>query len=229
MFEIIGTPLTAFIFMLLCYFVGGIPFGLLVGRIKGVDLRLEGSKNIGATNAYRVLGKGWGITVFLLDFLKGYTPLAFASYLFIEGGMVPKDLFLVLGGVGAVVGHNFSIFLKFKGGKGMATSAGVLLAWVPISLLVCISLWIIITAVTRYVSLASIAASIVLPISTIIAYQGQWSFMGASLILGAMSVWRHRVNIQRLRDGTEHRFGQKKKEPTKSTDLSESERERVNE
>jgi len=194
---------------LLAFLVGGIPFGLLAGKLNGIDVRNEGSGNIGATNVFRVVGKGWGVLVFALDFLKAFLPMMLYRTLFSEASNFPLefDLFLLVSGVLAVLGHNYSPFLGFKGGKGMATSAGFLAGLIPWSLLVCFSAWIVVLLVTRYVSLASIIAGIALPIGTWIFYPSQTWFLVASVFLGVLAVWRHRSNIQKLRAGTEHRFG----------------------
>ncbi|MBX2825213.1 MAG: glycerol-3-phosphate 1-O-acyltransferase PlsY [Gammaproteobacteria bacterium] len=197
---------------LLAFLIGGIPFGYIAGKLNGIDVRNEGSGNIGATNVFRVVGKGWGLGVFALDFLKAFLPLLIYRQTFVAGYSLPVegDLFLLVAGVLTVVGHNYSPYLGFKGGKGMATSAGFLAGLIPWSLLVCFSAWLVVFLSTRYVSLASIIAGIALPIGTWIFYPSQWWLFAASLFLGVMSVWRHRSNIQKLRAGTEHRFGKPK-------------------
>ncbi len=207
---------------LLAFVIGGIPFGYVVGRMNGIDIRTQGSGNIGATNVFRVVGKGWGILVFALDFLKAYLPLMAYHHLWVKGGGVPidPDLFLLVAGVLCVLGHNYSPFLGFKGGKGMATSAGFLAGLIPWSLLVCFVAWLVVFLVSRYVSLASIAAGVALPVATLIFYPDQTWLVGASVFLGAMSVWRHRSNIQKLRAGTEHRFDRKSR--TDATETTES-------
>ncbi|MDX6766581.1 MAG: glycerol-3-phosphate 1-O-acyltransferase PlsY [Candidatus Methylacidiphilales bacterium] len=204
--TLLGTGIASFL-------VGGIPFGYLAGRMRGIDLRVAGSGNIGATNAIRVLGKAWGIPVFLLDVLKAFVPLVLVQH---WAGNHP-DLYpleaqvvLIIVAMGAVLGHNFCPYLGFKGGKGMATSAGVLLALLPWSCLACFIMFWIFFGLTRYVSVASIAASVTLPISAFLFYPHKGWFCAMALILGVMAVWRHRSNIQRLRNGTELRFGQKK-------------------
>jgi len=195
------------------FLIGGIPFGLLAGKCKGIDLRNVGSGNIGATNAFRMLGKGWGIAVFLLDFAKGYVPLLLVS-VWLKDTVSPLDVVMVLCGMGAVLGHNFSPYLGFKGGKGMATSAGILLAWIPLALLLCVAVWGLVFLVTRYVSLASIIAGLALPVITVVTVPDRLAYIAAAILLGLMSVWKHRTNIRRLRDGTEHRFVRRKAEPT---------------
>jgi len=121
---------------LLAFLIGGIPFGFIAGKLNGIDVRNQGSGNIGATNVFRVVGKGWGIFVFILDFIKAFLPLNLYRYYFagIENLPVEVDLFLLVSGVLAVVGHNYSPYLGFKGGKGMATSAGFLAGLIPWSL-----------------------------------------------------------------------------------------------
>ncbi|MEM6823309.1 MAG: glycerol-3-phosphate 1-O-acyltransferase PlsY [Verrucomicrobiota bacterium] len=207
-------PMIAGIWVI-CFLIGGIPFGFVAGKLNGMDIRTKGSGNIGATNVFRTLGKGWGITVFVFDFLKAYMPLMVIQWLFdpsIRDSLpLPYDLFLLIAGVLTVLGHNYSPFLGFKGGKGMATSAGFLLALVPWSLLICFSTWLLLFLTTRYVSIASIAAGLVLPIATFIFYPDQYWMIGATVFLGLMSVWRHRSNIQRLMNGTEAKFEKKSK------------------
>jgi glycerol-3-phosphate acyltransferase PlsY len=207
--SVSADPIPLAIATLVTFMIGGIPFGLLAGFTKGVDLRHEGSGNIGATNAYRVLGKGHGIAVFILDFLKGFLPVCLAGYLLSEGSL-PPDLVLVVIGLAAVLGHNFSPFLGFKGGKGMATTAGILLAWFPIALAICLGVWLLTFLISRYVSLASILASVALPVATLLTVPDQMAFIVAAFLLGAMGIWKHRSNIRRLKEGTEHRFAGKK-------------------
>ncbi|MEM1158490.1 MAG: glycerol-3-phosphate 1-O-acyltransferase PlsY [Verrucomicrobiota bacterium] len=194
---------------MLAFLIGGIPFGFLIGKFNGIDVRHQGSGNIGATNVFRVVGKGWGLLVLILDFLKAFLPLSLYRYHVSElaGMPVDVDLFLLISGVLSVFGHNYSPYLGFKGGKGMATSAGFLAGLIPWSLLVCFSAWLGVFLSTRYVSLASIIASIALPVGTWIFYPSQPWLLAAALFLGTMGVWRHRSNIRKLRAGTEHRFG----------------------
>ncbi|MGF1679332.1 MAG: glycerol-3-phosphate 1-O-acyltransferase PlsY [Candidatus Methylacidiphilales bacterium] len=205
------------------FVVGGIPFGFIAGKIKGVDVRQQGSGNIGATNVFRTVGKGWGIGVFILDFAKAWVPLALTSrYYNFESLPLPGDLFLLIGGILAVLGHNYSPFLGFKGGKGMATSAGMLAGLIPFSLAVCFGVWLVTFLITRYVSLASVLASMALPVGTWIFYPGQAWLIGASFFLAALGVWRHRSNLRKLVDGTEHRFSTKRSDPTPDTSPSKN-------
>jgi len=192
------------------FVLGGIPFGFLAGKLNGIDVRNEGSGNIGATNVFRTVGKGWGIAVFLLDFLKAFIPLLVYRWMLNRTDM-PMDLhaFLIVAGVLAVLGHNYSPFLGFKGGKGMATSAGFLFALLPVALGVCLLGWMIVFATTRYVSLASIVSGLLLPPTVFVLYPGEHWLLGAAVALALLSVWRHRTNIRRLKEGTEHRFSRK--------------------
>jgi glycerol-3-phosphate acyltransferase PlsY len=181
--------------------------------LRGLDLRREGSGNIGATNAIRVLGKAWGIPVFALDVLKALVPLlAVKGWLGVDPQAMPlgAEYAGITVGVAAVLGHNFCPYLGFKGGKGMATSAGVVLALIPWSCLVCVLVWVALFLATRYVSVASIGAAVVLPIATAWAYPGMQGYLAMALVLGILAVWRHRSNIARLRAGTENRFERSK-------------------
>ena len=130
------------------YLFGATPFGYLAGRMRGMDIRQHGSGNIGATNAFRVLGKPTGITVFVLDFLKGLLPVLIAGYLYPDSPFAA-----LLAGIGAIVGHNFTFWLGFRGGKGIATSAGVLLALLPIAMLVGLVVWFILFFATRLIDM----------------------------------------------------------------------------
>lgn len=190
------------------YLLGSIPFGFLAGRINGRDLRREGSGNIGATNALRVLGKGWGYSVFALDFLKGFAAAKVAVLL---GG----DVAGIIAAVFVLLGHNFPVWLKFKGGKGIATSGGIILGlFPPLVFVVSIGLWIAMFFATRYVSIASIAGASMLPTAMIFyALFGwtSWSLTVTAIVMWALAIWRHRGNIKRLIAGTEPRFERKKK------------------
>ena len=195
------------LYILLAYLLGSIPFGLLAGKLKGVDIRKHGSGNIGTTNVFRVCGKGLGIPVFILDVLKGLVPVLLAKSHTM--GAIP-----IFCAVAAILGHNFPIWLKFKGGKGIATSAGALGGLLPWALLVALITWILTFAISRYVSLASIFAAISLPITVALQAFGSGSTRGwpeivFTLVIAGLAVWRHRGNIARLRAGTEHRFSRK--------------------
>jgi glycerol-3-phosphate acyltransferase PlsY len=198
------------------YLVGSIPTGYLLGRLRGIDIRRHGSGNIGATNVWRVMGRNWGIVAFAFDFLKGFLPLYLVrtfSFSFPETGSWSVSLLLVICGLAAIIGHNYTPWLGFKGGKGIATSAGVLAALMPPVLAVALSLWIVATLATRTVSIGSLLAAAVLPLAAGWFYPGEWVYFGLATLAGGLAVWRHRSNIQRLLAGTESRieFSSKKK------------------
>lgn len=192
------------------YLFGSVPAGYLAGRLCGKDLRTEGSGNVGATNALRVLGKGWGYAVFAVDFLKGFLGVKAAIFLAAQTGETQSSLMGVAGAIGAVLGHNFPVWLGFRGGKGISTSAGVMLAlFHPIIFLAGLITWVGIFFLTRYVSVASLAAAFSLPVSawTLFAF-GLCDRVLAitAVVMGALAFWRHRPNIVRLLHGTEKRF-----------------------
>ena len=194
------------IFILAAYLCGSIPFGLIAGfRAKGIDIREHGSKNIGATNVFRVVGKKWGITVLLLDAIKGYA--ACVLPLFFAPRFTPS--FQLLLGISAILGHSFPVWLKFKGGKGVATSLGVFLAiaWIPT--LITFGLWILCFAITHIISISSLVAAVIFPIMIFCRYRGGPDLkflLPISLILAVFIFYTHRANIQRLRLGTEKKL-----------------------
>lgn len=197
------------------YLIGSLPTAYLAGRMAGIDIRKVGSGNVGATNVGRVLGKRFGYPVFFIDVAKGFAAVKVAQAL--AGSADPSayllDLCGVLGAMFAVIGHSFPIWLGFKGGKGVATSIGALFAlnWIP-ALIVGI-VWIVMFETTRYVSLASIAAAVGLPIIiAVMLFLHRLSspvLFYFSLLLAAIVVVRHRSNISRLLTGTEPRFDRK--------------------
>ena len=183
------------------YFLGSLPFGLLIARWwAGIDVREHGSGNIGATNVYRVVGKPAGALVFALDVLKGYVPPIVAAALRLN------EWWVVGAGFAAILGHNFSPFLGFKGGKGVSTSLGVLFGIAWKAGLTAWALWGIVVAVSGYVSLGSIIAAAVLPGLSWYFYPGDWARFWFCVIAGLFSIYKHRGNIQRLRNGTELGF-----------------------
>jgi glycerol-3-phosphate acyltransferase PlsY len=196
----------------MAYFLGSVPTGYLAGKARGIDVRAVGSGNIGATNAFRVLGKAAGTMVLAVDAFKGFAaarwlPLL-ASAIFHEATPAREYLALVAG-IAAILGHNYTCWLNFKGGKGIATSAGVVLAWVPLACLTAVVLWILVFVTTKYVSVASIAAAIVLPFA--VSYWGGGATLTwAMAALSALAIFKHKGNIQRLLNGTENRVGAKK-------------------
>ena len=201
--------------VLLAYVIGATPFGFLAGRMRGVDIRDHGSGNIGATNVLRVLGKPIGITTLILDILKGLVPVLIAQ------AATESTIIHILAALAAILGHNYTFWLGFKGGKGIATSAGAVAPLFPVPLLIAVIIWLLVFAITRYVSMASILSAVSLPLS--VAAQSlranAWDFplLGFTIFLAAMALWRHRDNIQRLVRGEEHRFEPRSKD-TNSTE-----------
>jgi acyl phosphate:glycerol-3-phosphate acyltransferase len=205
------------------YLLGSIPTGFLVAQAKGIDIRQVGSGNIGATNVFRILGKPAGIFVLVVDGLKGWVACDMISgfvynYLSHHGGSLlearslpREESFRIVAGLAAILGHNYTCWLKFKGGKGIATSAGVLAALVPWALIIILGIWIVVFALTRYVSLGSIAASFSLPLATWFT-QGSPTLVLVTSAMSALAILKHRANIRRLLDGTESRFGSKPRE-----------------
>lgn len=199
----------------LFYAVGSVPTGYLIGRSRGIDIRQHGSGNIGATNVWRVLGRNWGLLAFACDFLKGFLLLFIVRNIFFSGDHDwDVSLLLVVCGLAAILGHNYTPWLGFKGGKGIATSAGVLGALMPPVLGVALSLWIILVLISRTVSIGSIAAALVLPFAAYWFYPGDWIYFSLAMLAGVLAIWRHRSNIERLRAGTESRisFSRKSKD-----------------
>jgi len=211
------------------YLLGSIPTGYLVARARGIDIRTVGSGNIGATNAMRVLGKPAGIFVLLMDAVKGYVacaclpPLVFNwldphfSGLFVYFQNWPIDLQIrihVVAGLLAVLGHNYTCWLRFKGGKGIATSAGVYLALAPWPLLIAVVVFILALLATRYVSVGSVSAAVALPAAVWVLPPHNLLLGVVTTVLGAMAIYKHKGNLQRLAAGTENRLQFKKKETT---------------
>lgn len=209
------------IYIVAAYLIGSVPFGYLAGRLNGLDLREHGSCNIGATNAVRVLGKKWGIPVFICDFLKGYVPLLLMK-LHLGGDATQfsaADMGWFLGVLFALVlGHTFTCFLKFKGGKGVATTGGCLFAVSPLVGGIALATWVLMMALTRYVSLSSMVAGVGMMVTALYVFYMVDGAMSAadSMVLGlllfifALVVWKHRTNIVRLCNGTEPKAFSKK-------------------
>ena len=186
------------------YLIGSIPFGLIIGKLwANLDVREYGSGNIGTSNVLRTVGPVAAIIVFALDVAKG----AVAVYL---GSLVGGDLVKILAGVAAIAGHNWPIYLKFKGGKGIATSLGAVISLTPVIALILLGLWIAIVGITRYISLGSLAAAVLFPIFLIISH-APLTYILAGVLISAFAIYRHRSNIQRLLAGTEHKIGEKAK------------------
>ena len=206
---------------LAAYLLGAIPFGWIVARSRGIDIFTVGSKNIGATNVARCVGKGWGVLTFVLDCLKGYLACAWIAplvfWIFAQAGH-PVDPapsatafagIKLLCGVASVIGHSFPVFLKFRGGKGVATSAGLLLGIAPAACGIAFAAWLVVFLIGRYVSLASIAAALVLAVVAWVlpAYRAVGLWLPIVLTaLALLVVVRHHANIGRLIHGKELRF-----------------------
>lgn len=199
---------------MLAYLLGSIPTGFLFGKAKGIDIRTIGSGNIGATNVVRSLGKGAGALVLLADAAKGWLAVAIVAKLVSDALHMPTDRLnqewlAICAGLAAILGHNYTCWLHFKGGKGIATSAGVLVALVPLPLLIILAVWIAVFVVTRYVSLASICASVTLPFACWATARGT-ALILVTAAMAALAVFKHRANIQRLLQGTESRLSLKR-------------------
>jgi glycerol-3-phosphate acyltransferase PlsY len=199
--DFFGFALTA----LVSYLLGSIPTGYLFAKARGIDIRSAGSGNIGATNAFRVLGKSAGITVLVIDALKGYLACRFVAF----GTGAPSEAHRMVAGLFAILGHNYTCWLKFKGGKGIATSAGVLLALAPEGFGIALVVFLLVLALSRFVSLASITSAIVLPIAVWLT-GGTSRMISLTAFLSAMAIYKHRANIGRLMAGTESKIGQKR-------------------
>jgi glycerol-3-phosphate acyltransferase PlsY len=225
-------PLAAFL-------LGSIPFGLLIARANGIDIRAHGSGNIGATNVFRVIGKKQGVACLLLDILKGFVPVALAVnliqitgrpvqvplgfpaswiMLFPESKALTAQVAHIATALCAVLGHNHTPWAGFKGGKGIATSAGVIIGLMPFAVLILLAVWLLLAFATRYVSVASMGAALVLPLVTLWGswyhgriQDGTWNkpLFIMTILIAASAIWKHRANIRRLIDGTENRFGKK--------------------
>ncbi len=187
--------------LLLAYVAGSLPTAWLVGKAFGVDLRREGSGNLGGTNAYRVLGARGGIPVILVDVTKGYVPAAmFPAW----DGVARPELALVYGLL-AIAGHVWPIWLRFRGGKGVATGAGVLVALAPLSALLALFVWIGLVALTRTVSIASLGAATCVPFVAA-ATGAPWSTVAFCGGVAIFVWWTHRTNVGRIRRGEELSF-----------------------
>lgn len=197
------------------YLLGSIPAGYLAGRIAGIDIRKTGSGNVGATNVTRTLGKRYGYPVFAVDFLKGWAAVSISILVAkrAQPGFSSTELCGIVGGVASVIGHAFPVWLQFKGGKGVATSAGVIFRLMPLAALIGAAIWVVTFAVTRYVSVASITATIALPIVIfiMIAFDQthETALLYFSIFLAAVVILLHRSNLSRLMHGTEPRSKRK--------------------
>ena len=226
---------------LIAFLAGSIPFGLLIAKTKGVNIREHGSGNIGATIVLRVIGKPYGIGCLILDFLKGFLPSLLAINVYVIAGKNPQFIMdnlngmantfpavdawkaqtlVIIVGLAAIMGHNYSPWIGFKGGKGIATSGGVLVALMPVGVVVLLAIWLLFFVTSRYVSVASIGTAIMVPVVTLYgSYRhgylsdGTWNkpLFVFSIVVALLAVWRHRPNIKSLMNGTEYKFSKKKK------------------
>lgn len=182
------------------YLIGSIPNGLIIGKLFWqIDLREHGSKNIGATNAYRTLGAKPAALIFIMDLLKGIIGVWLGAY------MIGTPLAMILGGIAAIIGHNWSVFLKFTGGKGVATGLGVIAMLMPQATVVVFVTWIIIVYVTKYVSLASIVAAMMVPVCSYF-FNEPVEYVCFSILAAIFVIYRHKSNVQRLINGNESKI-----------------------
>ena len=210
--------------VLASYIVGSLPFGFWISKSLGVDIRNQGSGNIGATNVLRTLGRKVGITVLILDISKGFLPVLIGSIIIfnqLPDSMLDKEeikgTIYVLLAIGAILGHNYTFWLGFKGGKGIATSAGAIMPFLPEVLIGSLFVWILFFFLSRYVAIASIAAAFSIPILTVSLdhnylfpnINSSWPVISFGIIASIMAIWRHRSNIQRLIKGEEDQFERK--------------------
>ena len=203
----------AALWILASYLVGAIPTSYLVSRlVAGIDLRKHVSGNLGATNLYRVLGWRYAVPVALFDMAKGAVPV-----LYFAPHISDSQLFALVCGVAAILGHVFSIFVRFNGGKGVATAAGVMLGLTPLALGVAAAIWVVLVLLTGYVSLGSIMAAAVFPLAVyLLDRPSQTELLWIDVAVAAGVILLHRRNIQRLLRGTEHRFGRSATSTTRS-------------
>ncbi len=218
------------VLLIIAYLIGSIPIGLIVGlKTKNIDIREHGSKNIGATNAIRVLGKKIGLTVFILDVLKGAHMIIVVKYILGPLGVweFPYEHFVIIFGITAILGHVLPIYLKFKGGKAVACSLGVVLSLTPIPALLCLIVFLITIYSTGYVSLGSTFATITVFTSAVILNfiglednlllgKPGWFVCLIYFVLGGLIIYKHKNNYKRLLNGTENNFKKKKKEEEKN-------------
>ena len=199
--------------LIVSYLIGSIPFGFLIGKLRGIDIREHGSGNIGATNVTRVIGPLYGKLCFFLDFLKGVLPSGLVLFLTDHASALedPYRLLPVLATFAVVAGHIWPVYLKFKGGKGILTAAGAILPLSPWAVLIGFAAWVVVFKASGYVSLASITAAVVLPASAVLLRLFHLSNASIAaivlfILLGILAILKHMSNIKRLVNGTENRF-----------------------
>lgn len=188
------------------YLIGAIPTSYVAARVfGGIDLRQHGSRNLGATNLYRVLGWRFALPVGLIDAAKGAIPVLVFAPLASD-----SELFALVCGITAVVGHVYSVFVRFRGGKGVATAAGVMLALTPVALAVSLVVWVVLVYLTGYVSVGSIVSAAIFPLAVyLLEHPAMPEILWLDVGVAAGIIWLHRSNIQRLLNGTENRFGRR--------------------
>lgn len=191
----------AWIVLLISYLLGSIPVGFIVGKARGRDIRQYGSGNIGTTNAFRVLGRRAGAMVLAGDVLKGIAAVLLGNYV---GGSTVG----LLAGLAAMAGHNWSVFLRFNGGRGVATAAGVVLALAPLVMVWALVIWGLTVLLSRYVSLGSILAAGSVPLLMWV-FDKPWSYILFGVVAAFFIIYRHRPNLRRLLEGTEYKWGEK--------------------
>ncbi|MCX6957019.1 MAG: glycerol-3-phosphate 1-O-acyltransferase PlsY [Verrucomicrobiae bacterium] len=215
--------LTAWVLLAVgAYFVGSFPAGYLMGRCRGIDIRQHGSGNVGATNVVRVLGKKWGGIVFAIDFLKGWLPVILATRWSEAVHINPHSAPGAVAALMALLGHSFPFWLGFRGGKGISTSAGIIVGLFPGAFPFCIGSWLIVFFATGYVSLGSLVGASMLPLTVAVFYfmgprydwpswmRADWLSLLVAFLMATVVIWRHRSNIDRLLAGTEARSKSKK-------------------
>lgn len=194
--------MTPWLLLVLAYLIGGIPFGYLLVRLKtGKDVRAMGSGNIGATNVVRTTGRAIGVLTLLLDIAKGY-----GAVWLMQRATAGDVTWMSLAAVAVMLGHAFPIFLKFQGGKAVASFIGAYLALAPWPLLACLVLFVVVVAVSKYISLGSIVAAGLFPFAVWLILHPAWPMVASALFSGAFIIWRHHANIGRIRAGTESVF-----------------------
>lgn len=197
------TSVPWYLILILAYLLGSIPFGLLIGRVKGIDIRKQGSGNIGASNVMRLVGTPWAVGVLVLDAAKAALPV-----LLMRWAGYDAPLLNLAAGVTAVIGHTWSVYLRGRGGRGVASTLGMLIALTPTVALIGFASWMLVVALTRYISLASLIAGLVITTSMFLLGAPEPYRWGA-LALFILVIYRHIPNIKRLIAGTEHKFGEK--------------------
>lgn len=205
--------LCVFLCLAMGYLLGCIQTGFIIGKINHIDIRDYGSGNSGTTNALRTLGKTAALLTFLGDSSKGLIAVNIARYILIPqfGGMAHEATLWLVTGFAVVIGHNFPFYLHFKGGKGIATTGGVIFAFDWRLGLLCLLIFSVVTGISKYVSLGSICMVLVIPFILYFSSPHDWQLVAVGCVFTAMAVWRHRANIGRLIHGTENKLGQKVK------------------